>query len=85
MFNQEDLIQRVVEVIKNLGVCSAQDLQYMEADDLSGALKQIEIRKVMTCIKTVQNRKEKRPFNPAEGFLRIQGKKKRRFPIDRVI
>lgn len=51
VFSQEDVIQRVVEVIKNLGVCSAEDLKYMEADDLAGVLKPIEIRKVMACIK----------------------------------
>lgn len=51
VFSQEDAIQRVVEVIKNLGVCSAEDLKYVEADDLAAVLKPIEIRKVMACIK----------------------------------
>lgn len=34
VFPQEDYIQRVTDVIKNLRVCSAEDLKYVEADDL---------------------------------------------------
>ncbi|KAJ8375251.1 hypothetical protein SKAU_G00058310 [Synaphobranchus kaupii] len=51
VFQQEDSIQRVAELIKNLGVCSAEDLKYVEANDLSAVLKPIEVRKVMDCIK----------------------------------
>jgi len=51
VFNQEDVIQRVVEEIKNLGVCSAEDLKYVDAADLQGVLKAIEIRKFMAWIK----------------------------------
>lgn len=51
VFRQEDVIQRVVEEIKNLGVCSAEDLNYVDADDLAGVLKPIEVRKVLACIK----------------------------------
>lgn len=45
LFSQEDVIQRVVEEIKNLGVSSAEDLKFVEADDLAGVLKPIEINK----------------------------------------
>ncbi|KAK3559679.1 hypothetical protein QTP86_015092 [Hemibagrus guttatus] len=51
VFSQEDVIQQVVEAIKSLGVSSAEDLKYLEADDLVRILKPIEIRKVMACIK----------------------------------
>jgi len=51
VFSQEDTIQQAVEVIKNIGVCSAEDLKYVESDDLAGVLKPIEIRKMMACIK----------------------------------
>ena len=50
--NQEDSVVRVVEVINNIGVCSAEDLKYVEADDLAAALMPIEVRKVMACIKS---------------------------------
>lgn len=55
VFRQEDVTQQVVEVIKNLGVCSA---EYVEADDLAGLLKPIEFRKFMACIKCKQNNSE---------------------------
>lgn len=51
LFSQEDVMQQVVEAIKSLGVCSTEDLKYLEADDFVGLLKPIEIRKVMACIK----------------------------------
>lgn len=35
VFSQEYVIKRVV--VKDLGVCSAEDLKYLEADDLAGA------------------------------------------------
>lgn len=51
VLSQEDSIQRVVEVIKNIGVCSAEDLKYVEADDFvacrNPSLKPIEVRKVI--------------------------------------
>ena len=51
-FNQEDSIPQVVEVLKNIGVCSAEDLKYVEADDVAAVLRPIEARKVMACIKS---------------------------------
>ena len=51
-FNQEDSIAQVVEVLKNIGVCSAEDLKYVEAADLAAVLRPIEARKVMACIKS---------------------------------
>lgn len=51
VFSQEDVIQRVVEVIKNLGVSSAMDLKYVEVDDLAGVLKPIQARKVVAHFK----------------------------------
>lgn len=51
VFSHEDIIKRVVEVIKDLGVSSAEDLQYLEADDLAGVLRPIEIRKVIAHFK----------------------------------
>ncbi|TNN80058.1 hypothetical protein EYF80_009709 [Liparis tanakae] len=51
VFSQENTIERIVEEIKNLGVCSAEDLEFIEADDLAGVQKLIEIRKFKDCIK----------------------------------
>lgn len=53
IFHQEDVIKRVVEVIKDLGVSSAEDLKYLEADDLAGVLRPIEIRKVISHLKSM--------------------------------
>ncbi|KAK0134929.1 hypothetical protein N1851_029255 [Merluccius polli] len=50
VFSQETTIKQVIGVLMNLGVDSTQDLIYVAADDLAGALKPIEIRKVLTCI-----------------------------------
>lgn len=48
VLSQEDSIQRVVEVIKNIGVCSAEDLKYVEADDFVACRNPpIEVRKVI--------------------------------------
>lgn len=51
IFSQEDVIKRVVEVIKDLGVSSADDLKFLEADDLAGVLRPIETRKVIAHFK----------------------------------
>lgn len=51
VFHQEDAIQRVTEVIKNHGLCSAEDLKYVKTKDLSAVLKPIKVRKVIACIK----------------------------------
>ncbi|KAG8013533.1 hypothetical protein GBF38_021959, partial [Nibea albiflora] len=51
-FNQEAQVAQVVEVLKNIGVCSSEDLKYVAADDLAAVLRPIEARKVMACIKT---------------------------------
>ncbi len=51
LFSQEAVIERIVQVIKDLGVESNQDLMYVAAEDLAGALKPIEVRKVIACIK----------------------------------
>ncbi|KAI7814578.1 hypothetical protein IRJ41_021835 [Triplophysa rosa] len=51
VISQEDVIQRVMEVIINFGVSSAMGLKYVEADDLAGALKPIEARKVIAHFK----------------------------------
>lgn len=51
VFSKEVDKQRVVEVIKDLGVSSTADLMYVAADDLSQVLKPVEVRKVMACIK----------------------------------
>lgn len=40
IFSQEDVIKRVVEVIKDLGVSSAEDLKFLEADDSQESLGQ---------------------------------------------
>lgn len=48
VFRSED-IQRVVEAIKSIGITSIEDLKYLDAADLAGLLKPIEIKKVMAC------------------------------------
>ncbi|KAL1249112.1 hypothetical protein QQF64_022430 [Cirrhinus molitorella] len=53
IFSQEDVIKRVVEVIEDLGVCSAEDLKYVVADDLAGVLRPVETRKVIAYFKKI--------------------------------
>ncbi|KAG8009026.1 hypothetical protein GBF38_011616 [Nibea albiflora] len=57
-FNQEAQVAQVVEVLKNVGVCSSEDLKYVAADDLAAVLRPIEARKVMACIKNLMTRIE---------------------------
>ncbi|KAK1893544.1 Pyrimidine monooxygenase RutA, partial [Dissostichus eleginoides] len=42
VFSQEDVV-RILGVFENLGVGSAEDLKYVEADDLAKFLKPIEV------------------------------------------
>ncbi|XP_067280466.1 uncharacterized protein [Pseudorasbora parva] len=51
LLGQEDAIKQVLEVIKNLGVGSLEDLKFVEADDLAGVLRPIETRKVIAHFK----------------------------------
>ena len=51
-FKEEDSIALVVEVLKNIGVSSAEDLKFVEAADLETVLRPIEARKAMACIKS---------------------------------
>lgn len=51
IFSQEDVIKGLVEVIKELGVCSAEDLKYVVADVLAGVLRPVETRKVIAHFK----------------------------------
>uniref|UniRef100_A0A8C5B6W5 Uncharacterized protein n=1 Tax=Gadus morhua TaxID=8049 RepID=A0A8C5B6W5_GADMO len=57
-FKEEDSIAQVVEVLKNIGVCSAEDLKFVEAADLAAVLRPIEARKAMACIKNLVTRVE---------------------------
>lgn len=52
IFSQEAVIEKIVQVVKDLGVESDQDLMYVAAEDLAGALKPIEVQKLMACIKS---------------------------------
>lgn len=46
------MIYGLVEVVRNLGVSSTEDLKFVEPEDLKGSIKPVEVRKLIACIKS---------------------------------